>query len=67
MSFLVKKKINITSAGLHQSRLVSKNHKKLNINCHKIFVWCKVAKMGEKVFFLLNLRIIFCIFQLIFW
>ena len=50
MSFLVKK-INITSAGLHQSRLVPKNHKKLNKNFCKIFVWCKVAKIGENVFF----------------
>ena len=24
--------------------------------CRKIFVWCKVAKMGEKVFFFLNLN-----------
>ena len=53
-----KKKINITSAGLHQSRLVPKNHKKLNKNYRKIFVWCKVAKIGENVFFL-NLKIIF--------
>ena len=57
---------NATSAGLQQSRLVPKNHKKLNKNCHNFFVCCKVAKMGEKVFFL-NLKIIFCIFLLIFW
>ena len=49
MSFLVKK--NITSADLHQSRLVPKNHKKLNKNYCKIFVWCKVAKIGENGFF----------------
>ena len=50
MSFLVKK-INITSAGLHQSRLVPKNHKKLNKNYHKIFVLCKVAKICKNGFF----------------
>ena len=57
---------NATSAGLQQSRLVPKNHKKLNKNCHNFFVCCKVAKMGENGFFL-NLKIIFCIFLLIFW
>ena len=53
-----KKKVNITSAGMHKSRLVPKNHKKLNKNYCKIFVWCKVAKIGENCFFL-NLKIIF--------
>ena len=41
---------NATFAGLHQSRLVPKIHKKLNKNCHKICV-VQSSKNGWKGFF----------------
>ena len=57
---------NTTFAAPVRLRLVSKIHKKLIEFFHKSVILTVAAKMGEKAFFL-NLKIIFCIFLLIFW
>ena len=51
MSFMEKKYEMPLSLVCTSQDWYQKFTKKVNKNCHKFFVWCKVAKMGEKGFF----------------